>query len=172
MKLELNWQTGIPPRPDLYFVAEVYWYGGGVFGFMEWDGTEWNTVSSSKIVAFISERDLIRQLQIQWPEEEEEQYEHVEPPPSYPHDEEEFQRAYSEIGGIDVDTLIVAIRAIAEKITRLKQQLASMTSPDVKLQDELLASLRAASDLKACYERAVADERPLEPYEFLFLDEL
>jgi hypothetical protein len=170
LKRELNWQTGIPPKPDLYFVAEVYWYGGGVYGFLEWNGTEWDTVSSSKIVGFISEQDLIKQLKIQWPEEEEEQYEHVEPPPPYPHDEEPFQRVFSEMGGIAVDTLIVSIRAVADKITRLKQQLATTTPADPRLQDELLASMRAAADLKACYERAQADGRPLALYEFLFLD--
>ena len=92
-------------------------------------------------------------------EEEEEQYEHVEPPPSYPHDEEQFQRLFSEIGGIEVETLIVAIRAVAAEITHLKQQLTATTPPDHSLQDALLASVRAANDLKACYERALADGR-------------
>ncbi len=170
MKRVLSWQTGIPPKPDLYFVAEVYWYGGGVFGFMAWDGTEWDSSASSKIVGFIATRDLINQLKIQWPEEEEEQYEHVEPPPSYPHNEEQFQRLFSEIGGIEVETLIVAIRAVAAEITHLKQQLTATTPPDPSLQDALLASVRAANDLKACYERALADGRVLARYEALFLE--
>lgn len=170
LKQDLIWQTGIPPCRDLYFVAELYWYGGGVFGFMEWDGEEWDTTPSSKIVGFIPERDLLRQLNINWPEEEEEQHEFVEVPRKYAADDDDgqFIEILPDIGGIAPETLICAVRATAEKAHALEQQLAQTTPADPALQDQYLATVRAVNDLKACYERARDDRHPLPLYDLLF----
>lgn len=81
--LILNWQTGIPPRPDLYFVAHEYAQGVGAFEMMEWDGKKWDCYPDTKVIAFLAWGDFKAQLNLKWPGEL------PEPPPRRPLSESE-----------------------------------------------------------------------------------
>ena len=69
----LNWQKGSPNETGLHFVAVRYGKGAGVFDFICWNGSVWDTQYEGEVVAYVSLQDFVRQIPIAWPEFDTEQ---------------------------------------------------------------------------------------------------
>lgn len=64
----LNWQKGNPNEIGLHFVAVRYGKGAGVFDFISWNGSAWETQYEGEVVAYVSLQDFVRQIPISWPD--------------------------------------------------------------------------------------------------------
>lgn len=65
----INWFTDEPSEIGLYFVAVKYGEGAGTFDYIEWNGNKWLTEYEGNVIAYTTLEGLIRDSNIEWPEE-------------------------------------------------------------------------------------------------------
>lgn len=70
MTIELNWLTGKPTLPDLYFVAVELGTWVGKYDLASWDGEKWDHACPENIIGFVPFTDLKAKLDVNWPKAE------------------------------------------------------------------------------------------------------
>ncbi|KJY97385.1 hypothetical protein [Pseudoalteromonas ruthenica] len=74
MTAELPWEFDHPKEPGIYFVAIKLGPDLGVYDFLLWSGSNWETDQKGKIIAHVSANTLKEALDISWPENSEVDY--------------------------------------------------------------------------------------------------
>jgi hypothetical protein len=64
----IEWQTGTPKTPDLYVVTIKLGENSGYQTFVNWDGEQWCQSSPENVIAFFPANELIRKIDLNWPE--------------------------------------------------------------------------------------------------------
>ena len=68
-ELAVNWvEDKQPSQQGLYFTAQRYRTGFGVFDVATWDGEQWQLDNSIRVVGWIAFDDFLKCLDISWPE--------------------------------------------------------------------------------------------------------
>jgi 16S rRNA C967 or C1407 C5-methylase (RsmB/RsmF family) len=68
MATEINWQTGTPQTENLYLVAIKLGENSGYYAFSYWNGEQWSQTYPENVIAFFPANQLIRHIDIKWPE--------------------------------------------------------------------------------------------------------
>ncbi|WP_221797514.1 hypothetical protein [Oceanobacter mangrovi] len=69
MKIQLQWKSGTPTEPGMYFIANKLGELAGEFEFARWSGSEWLCDHPINPIGYVSLETLKNNLSIQWPEE-------------------------------------------------------------------------------------------------------
>lgn len=68
VKLSVNWiEDKQPSQQGMYFTAQRYPTGFGVYDVVAWDGEKWQLDSSIRVVGWIAFDDFLKNLDISWP---------------------------------------------------------------------------------------------------------
>lgn len=70
MATEINWLNGVPKKQELYLVAIKLGENSGYYAFSYWNGQAWSQTYPENIIAFFPASELIRQVDVKWPEPE------------------------------------------------------------------------------------------------------
>jgi hypothetical protein len=68
MTTEINWLSGIPKTENLYLVAIKLGENSGYYAFSYWNGKEWSQTFPENVIAFFPASELVRQIDVKWPE--------------------------------------------------------------------------------------------------------
>lgn len=74
MPIKLDWETGNPKKPGIYFVAMKLGPAAGFYDLILWSGQQWETDTQGDVIAHIDAEGLKAALNIQWPQAEEVAY--------------------------------------------------------------------------------------------------
>ncbi|MBU1309107.1 MAG: hypothetical protein KKE30_06200 [Gammaproteobacteria bacterium] len=67
-KLAVNWiEDKQPTQQGMYFTAQRYPTGFGVYDIVAWDGEQWQLDASINVVGWIAFEDFLKNLDISWP---------------------------------------------------------------------------------------------------------
>jgi hypothetical protein len=67
-KLAINWiEDKEPTQQGIYFTAQRYPTGFGVYDVVVWDGEQWQLDNSIRVVGWIAFDDFLKNLDISWP---------------------------------------------------------------------------------------------------------
>lgn len=75
MRTELSWEFDAPKQSGIYFVAIKLGPAAGVYDFLLWSGSKWETDQKGKVIAHVAANTLKEALDIPWPENREINYE-------------------------------------------------------------------------------------------------
>lgn len=67
MTINLNWLTGNPTVPDLYFVAVELGDHLGMYELASWNGAQWKFSGQGTIIGFVRFTDFMAKLDLNWP---------------------------------------------------------------------------------------------------------
>ncbi len=68
MTTEITWLTGTPKNEDLYLIAIKLGTNSGYYAFSYWNGNEWSQTFPENVIAFFPANELVRQIDVKWPE--------------------------------------------------------------------------------------------------------
>ena len=67
-KLTINWiEDKQPSQQGMYFTAQRYPTGFGIYDVIAWDGEQWQLDNSIRVVGWIAFDDFLKNLDISWP---------------------------------------------------------------------------------------------------------
>ncbi len=66
----IKWLEGQPPKEDLYLVAIKLGTNSGYYAFSYWNGDQWRQTYPENVIAFFPAGELVRKINVQWPEPE------------------------------------------------------------------------------------------------------
>ncbi|MEH8019348.1 hypothetical protein MN202_19100 [Rheinheimera muenzenbergensis] len=67
-KLAINWiEDKQPTQQGMYFTAQRYPTGFGVYDVAAWNGEQWQLDASINVVGWIAFDDFLKNLDINWP---------------------------------------------------------------------------------------------------------
>lgn len=67
-KLAINWiEDKQPAQQGMYFTAQRYPTGFGVYDVIAWDGEQWQVDNSIQVVGWIAFDDFLKTIDITWP---------------------------------------------------------------------------------------------------------
>lgn len=68
MTTTIHWLFGTPKTADLYLVAIKLADNSGYYAFSYWNGTQWSQTYPENVIAFFPANELVRQIDVKWPE--------------------------------------------------------------------------------------------------------
>ena len=67
-KIDINWiEDKLPEQQGMYFTAQRYPTGFGVYDVVAWDGEQWQLDNSIRVVGWISFENFLKTIDINWP---------------------------------------------------------------------------------------------------------
>ena len=90
MTIDLPWHTDTPKTEGLHLVAIKLGANSGYYAFSYWNGSAWDQTFAENVIAFYPVNELMRKIDIKWPEPEAVEPAEDLPPPATPEDREEI----------------------------------------------------------------------------------